>query len=467
MRRYALALAALMIATAAWLALPATASAQQIEQVTERIHKATLDNGLEVYVVEDHTLPLVTIEMVVRNGAFTEPPEYDGLSHLYEHMFFKGNEAIPSQEAYLARQRELGMRWNGTTSTERVNYFFTMPSDRWKAGLEFMKNAIRHPLFKQEELEKERNVVLDELSRNESNPYFHLRRQVDEALWYEFPSYKNTIGDREIISTATREKMITVQNKFYIPNNSALYVAGDVEPQAVVEAANELYGDWEKGPDPFVKYPLPEHPPLEAPKAVIVEQPIQAVAVSIAWHGPDTENDPEATYAADVFSFILNQEGSAFQKALVDSGLTLGASISYYTQRNVGPISISFQTTPDKVQPALEAVAAEIEKFDDPDYFSDEQIETAKTLLEVSDIYSREKTSSWVHTLSFWWSSAGLDYYLGYIENLRAVTREDMTRYVETYIQGQPYVLGALMSSETRETNEFTKDKLLNWFSMP
>jgi len=169
------------------------------------IHSKIMDNGLEVIVIENHIVPLVTIEISVKNGGFVETPEYDGLAHLYEHMFFKANEHIPNQEAYLERTRELGMSWNGSTSEERVNYYFTLPVDSIEAGMEFMKNAIRFPLFLQEELERERPVVIGEYDRNESNPYFYLFKEVSQKLWYKYYSRKNVIGDREVILSATVE----------------------------------------------------------------------------------------------------------------------------------------------------------------------------------------------------------------------------------------------------------------------
>jgi zinc protease len=89
------------------------------------IYNKTLSNGLDVIVVNNPAVPLVTIELDVKNGSYTEPPEYDGLSHLYEHMFFKANSKIPNQERYMERLRELGATFNGTTSEERVNYFIT------------------------------------------------------------------------------------------------------------------------------------------------------------------------------------------------------------------------------------------------------------------------------------------------------------------------------------------------------
>src|SRR5215813_709057 len=120
------------------------------------IDQHTCKNGLSVVVVEDHALPLVTIEIAARNGSMTEPPDYNGLSHLYEHMFFKGNAVIPNQEAYLNRMRQLGMEFNGSTGTERVNYYFTTTADHLHDSMAFMRDAILYPLFDPKELEQEK-----------------------------------------------------------------------------------------------------------------------------------------------------------------------------------------------------------------------------------------------------------------------------------------------------------------------
>ena len=114
---------------------------------TSPYKKTELANGLDVIVVEDHSVPLATIDLTVNTGAFTEPDEYAGLSHLYEHMFFKANAKYPSQEAYMKRVRELGIVYNGYTSGEVVTYFFTLPSKNIVQGIEFMADAIKTPAF--------------------------------------------------------------------------------------------------------------------------------------------------------------------------------------------------------------------------------------------------------------------------------------------------------------------------------
>ena len=143
----------------------AASTAMPIPTGPLKLHTHTLKNGLEVVVVENPAVPIVTIEIAARNGSMNEPLALNGLSHLYEHMFFKANSAIPNQQAYARRLRQLGAVWNGTTSTERVNYFFTLGSQHLEAGVKFMADAIRTPVFDSVEFKKERQVVLGEFDR--------------------------------------------------------------------------------------------------------------------------------------------------------------------------------------------------------------------------------------------------------------------------------------------------------------
>jgi zinc protease len=126
----------------AFLLLFATMAAQAQPRLPENYFWKKLPNGLEIVVIENHKVPLATIEIAVRNGAYTEGAEYSGLSHLFEHMFFKANKDYPDQERFLVRTQELGAIWNGTTGEERVNYYFTFDKDSLTAGLQFMNAAL-------------------------------------------------------------------------------------------------------------------------------------------------------------------------------------------------------------------------------------------------------------------------------------------------------------------------------------
>lgn len=451
-----------------------------------------LPNGLEIIVLRDASVPLATVELAVRNGSFTEPPELNGLSHLFEHMIFKPNKAVLLYNCLLAQQignaqyysranctetaksqTQIGdvtylndadqlNVYNGRTQEEVVEYYFTTTSPYMASAMRRLNDAVRYPTFDEEEFNREKQVVIGEVDRNEANPFFYLNRSLNDKLFYKYPTRKNALGTRESVQAATTDNMRLIQGRYYVPNNSAIVVTGDVNPDEVFKAAEQIFGSWQRrAVDPFKEFPLVEHPPLPKSEGAIVTQPVQNVIVSIGWQGPSIGKDDRSTYAADVFSYILSQPDSRFQRNLVDKGLAAQVGIGYYTQRNVGPIQITFVTTPEKAKAALEAVYAEVAQFDKPDYFSDTELANAKTILESRDLFDREKPSEYAHTLSFWWSSTGIDYFRGYYKNLRSISREDTTRYVKTYIQGKPHVGVALLSPESQTAAKLTEQDLV------
>jgi zinc protease len=427
------------------------------------VQSKQLANGLEVLVIENHAVPLVTIEIDVKNGAYTEGPEFSGLSHLYEHMFFKANKTIASQEAYLRRLNQLGAAWNGSTSEERVNYYITLGVDSLVPGLQFMEDAVRYPLFNQDELVRERPVVLGEFDRNEANPFFHLTRGADTLLWSPgFYTRKTAIGVRDVIISATQAKMNAIKNKFYIPNNSALILSGDITPARGFQLAEQVFGDWPRGGDPFVT-PAPNPPPLTKSAGVIVEQPVNGAALYMVWQGPSVTADPAATYAADLLSTILGNPSSKFQKRLVDSGLTFGVSFSYYTQAHVGPINVFAQTTPDKALDARKAILEELGKIaTDPGYITAKEIAAAKQQVAIQALYQREQASEYAHTVGFWWAVTGnLDYYRTYVPKMQKVTQGDLASYMKKYVIGKPHVASLLVSPADRTKYGFTAGQLV------
>ncbi len=283
----------------------------------------TLANGMEVIVLPDPSVPIVTVEIAVRNGSFTEPPELNGLSHLYEHMFFKTNQALVvygcgqakqfGNTAYYNRQNcdaklklqsvigdvnylgnigQLGITYNGETKEEVVNYYFTTTSPYLSTAIRFVRDAVRFPTFDEEEFTREKEVVIGEIDRNESNPFYYLNHTLNDKLFYKYATRKQPLGTRETVATATTAKMRLIQSRYYVPNNSALVITGSVNPDDAFKFAEQYFGDWERRPvDPFKEFPLVEHPPLAKSDGYIVEQPVQNVLIQIGWHGPSIGKD--------------------------------------------------------------------------------------------------------------------------------------------------------------------------------
>lgn len=409
-----------------------------------------LANGLEVVVIENNRVPLATIEIAVKNGAYTEGPEYSGLSHLFEHMFFKANKDYPDQEKFINRTEELGAIWNGTTNVERVNYFFTFDKDSLEAGLRFMNAAIRYPIYRTEDMQKERPVVDGEFQRGESDPYFQLWIENGKRLWGDLFTRKNPIGEHDIINTATPEKMMIIKDKYYHPNNSILVVTGDVKHEQAFGLAQKIYGDWShSGFDPHEKFPIPEFAPVKETVYHIKESSIaQTPYMMISWHGPEYRKDSAGTLAADVFSTALGLNSSKWQQALIDKGLATYVGLNYSTNRYVGPIDIFVVPNPAKMKECYEEIMNQVAQFADPDYITDEQLQTAKDVLVRNQIRNSEKPSSLASQLTYWWASTSLDYFNDYVTNMTKITKKDIADYVNRYIKGKPYVAGLIINPE-------------------
>jgi zinc protease len=431
--------------------LPTRSEGQRAE-LDKIIQRKVLANGLEVIVVENHGVPLATIEIDVKNGSFTQSPEYEGLAHMYEHMFFRANSTYPEPNQFWDRASDLGAVFNGTTAEERVNYYMTVPAEKLTDGIHLLATALREPLFRKDELERERQVVIGEYDRNESSPFFALSRDMDAKLYPGNFSRKDIIGDRQIILTTTPEKMRTIQKKYYVPNNSALIVAGDVNPATVFSLVEKELGQWSRGADPFTADPIPTIPPLHKSEGVLVEAPVGAVTVQVQWQGPSVGQDPKSTYAADVFSDVLNDPGSKFQQRLVDNGLWQGVGVNYYTLNHTGPITISGQTSAPQLREALAALYSEIAKFDTPGYFTSDELEAVKAHRAVTSAFDRERASGFAHTLGFWWSVASLEYYMGYVDYMAQQSLDDLRAYARKYIVDKPHIAGVLIAPDARRS---------------
>jgi zinc protease len=345
------------------------------------------------------------------------------------------------------------MIWNGTTNIERVNYYFTFDKDSLEAGLKFMNAAIRYPIYRTEDMQKERPVVDGEFQRNESNPWFQLWLETQKRCWGENVTRKNPIGDHDVINTATPEKMMVIKDKYYHPNNSILVICGDVKADETFAMARKIYGDWKhSGFDPHQKYPMVEFKPIQKNDYFISESSIsQTPYMMFQWQGPDFRNDSAGTVIANVFSALLRLNSSKWQQALIDKGLASYADLSYTTNKYVGDIATYVVPNPAKLKECYEEITNQFNLFNDLNYFTDEQLATAKEVIRRNEIRNTEKPSSLASKLTYDWCSTSLDYGTDYIEACMKVTKENLQRYAKTYISSQPYVAGIILSAEANQ----------------
>jgi zinc protease len=309
--------------------------------------------------------------------------------------------------------------------------------------------------------------VIGEYDRNESSPFFQFNTSMSKALWTTAWSRKNPLGERAVIQSTTPEKMRAIEQRYYIPNNTAIIITGDVTADKAFALARNTFGAWKAGPDPAAADPIPPIPPLAHDTALIVEQTIGSVFVMFQWQGPSATRDPAATYAADVFSDVLNQPGSRFQRRLVDSGLFQSVGFNYYTLNHVGPITVFGQTSAQQLREALVALRDELRKLDDPGYFSADELNATKRQRIIGTELGLERASGFAQQLGFWWAVTGLDYFFGYVDTMAKQTPNDLKAYADKYIVGKPHVVGVLLSPDVRRTLNLTPSALLDGGAHP
>ena len=448
---------------AVFVAVSATQASAQRATLETMVRDTVLANGLHVIVVRNATVPIATIEVVVRTGAFSQLTAADeGVPHLLEHMLFRSDGGW----FFEAFSKAEGLAYNGLTDTEAVAYYVTLPAKNLEKGVKLMADLVRSPNFKLETLKEEQKVVNGEIQRKSSEPQYLMHFQSSSALWGEGWRRKNPGGNVLAVNATTTDQLKGFVGKYYIPNNSAVVVSGDVNAPEVFALAAKSFASWKAAEDPLKATPMAPMPPLKATRTGVVEADVTDLTFLIRWQGPSVGTDPGGTYAADVFAELINQPLSGLQRRLVDTGLFQSVSVNYETLRNVGPIELVARTTAENVEAAGAALKKEIRQFGTPGYFTDEDVAIAKKRQQVLSAFQLEAPSTLAHPIATLWSSAGLDYYMGYVDNVRAQTPADVQRFVDTYLAGKPMVLTVLLSSETRRAVRAPLDAILSKWSV-
>jgi len=433
---------------AALLCVTAAAASGQSGGLAVVTRDTTLENGLRLVVIPNPTVPLVTIQVTVRNGAFTQASEEEaGLPHLLEHMLFKSYGSSGFSEA----ANKLDADYNGTTDDETVTYYMTLPSANLDQGVKLMADLMRDRKFSRDDLDSERHVVRGELERSVSNPTYLLSASIDRQLWGTSFTRKNTIGTLPTILNATPTQLRSMYERFYLPNNAAVIFSGDVTAEAAFASAAKHFVRWKRGADPHANLEIPPIPPLERHQVVIVDQDVADITMIVRWHGPSVRADRDATFAADVFSSIINDPVSDIQARLVDTGLFQSVSMSYLTRAHVGPITLMATTNADQLVEASKALRAEIDRFAEPGYITKEILEIAKKRREVDWVMAMETPSGLAAFVGDLWSVADLDYVRGYLPEMQKQDEASLKQFVDTYLAGKPRVMGIMLSASTRK----------------
>lgn len=437
-----------------------------------------LENGLNVFITENHSVPLVYIEIAVRTGAISQTKEDAGLFHLYEHMMFKGNTKYPTSSSFQKALTDMGVAsWNGSTSVQCVNYFFTIPTEALFEGLDFWSNAVRNLLLNPKELENEKEVVISEIVGNQNKPSRISWNFLNTSLFPDAPWQCDPSGSEENVQKATVEDLRKIQSEFYVPNNAALFIGGDVNPKETLKMVKEIYGDWEKNEkskaDDAAVFQNPN--PLKENKfAVFVNDEIspQIAQVEIVYRGPDSDVDLENMYPGDVLSSYMRNPTSDYKSKILaneyfqipDSDY-IGASNNSY--RRLGTFmqwSIMFspeKNLPDRVKKYYDETASILK-----DYSESKKIvpkEEKKIIVQGikdSAVWDSETSKGSLSTIRSWWADCGAEYCHTYLQKVSAVKDSDISSFLKKYIVDKNALVIVSVNPATYEAqkSEFEKE---------
>ncbi|MEO0284077.1 MAG: pitrilysin family protein [candidate division WOR-3 bacterium] len=406
------------------------------------INSFVLKNKLNVYLVKNEISPIVTVLLAFRAGGEYQSPHDAGLFHLVEHMFFKGNKKYKTQEEFMEKIRELGILYNGATSLNYVIYYYTSTKENLKKVLEFSYNAITGILFDEKELEKERTVVLDEYNRDYSDPLENFYMDISR-LFYEELYYKtDLLGPKYNILKADKKIMLNQYDKFYGPENCFLIISGDIDFEKTEKIVRKIFERWNKK----VFYQKPEKlPELKTKKLLnIKSSQVRSARIEIIFRGPGTLYERKDTYIGDLVAKIFSLPYSPFQKEFVNTGLSSSATLSYYTKSATGEIYFSFELEKEKIEEVKKKIDELLNSIDDERWFPEEIIEDAKISIENEFSLKTENPEGFAHELAFWVTTADLDYFVNYINEIKKINKEDIKNFFNKYIKNKNFVMGII-----------------------
>jgi len=443
--------AAKALVVAAGLAiLPGTATAQELKVPTETFRLA---NGLTVIVHEDHSAPVVAVNVWYHVGSGREVEGRSGFAHLFEHMMFQGSANV-GDDKHFAFIQEAGGTLNGSTNADRTNYFEQVPSNYLEMALWLEADRMGFLLdaMTEEKLANQRDVVKNERRQNyENRPYGMSFIRMGELLYPEdHPYHWPTIGYQEDLTAASMEDVKGFFRTWYAPNNASLVVAGDVKPADVRRLAEKYFGPIPAG-SPVPK-PTPRPVRLAGDVREVLEDRVTLPQVSISWPAVEQwhADDPALSMLANVLG--QGKTSRLFERLIYREQAAQSASASYGGRELAGSFQVTVMAREGTSLSQMErAVYEEIGRLaaEGP---TEQELVAAKNGAESSFVMSLASTLGKADRLNSYYTFRGKpDLFNEDLARFRAVTADDVKRVAQAYLVGKPHVVLSTVPAGKRE----------------
>ena len=423
-----------------FLVLFAALSFAQDMRVTEKV----LPNGLKVLLKEEHKAPVVTFQVWYKVGSRNEKLGTTGMSHLLEHMMFKGTKKHGPKTFSQTVQRN-GGNDNAFTAKDYTAYFETFAADRIAISLDLESDRMQNLLIDPNEFEPERKVVMEERRmRTDDDPTATMVEEMTAAAFIAHPYEWPVIGWMADIGHITRDELYNHYRMYYSPNNATIVVVGDFNTGKLYPQIEKYFGRIPRGPAaPRVAAIEPKQ---LGERRIIVKKQAELPAVFAGYHTPDIKH-PDS-YALEVLQGILSSgKSSRLYKSLVyDKQLALYAGGDYDDiTSDPNLFYIYAGVMPGKSTGEVEqALYAEIEKLKTAPV-TDEELQKAKNQIEASFIMGQGSVFYQAMLLGKFQTVANWNLLEKYVDNIRAVTKEDVQRVARQYFSEDNRTVGILI----------------------
>jgi zinc protease len=445
----------------ALLALPVGLLAQTklVEKVEKRgseivipYEKYVLSNGLTLIIHEDHSDPVVHVDVTYHVGSAREEIGKSGFAHFFEHMMFQGSDNV-GDEQHFKIVTEAGGTLNGSTNRDRTNYYQTVPSNQLEKmiWLEADRMGFLLDAVTQRKFEVQRETVKNERGQNYDNrPYGLVQEVISKNLFpYGHPYSWLTIGYIEDLNRVNVDDLKNFFLRWYGPNNAALTIGGDVKPADVVRMVEKYFGSIPRGPD--VAPTILAAPVVATDRYVtLVDNYARLPLLSITFPTVPAYHNDEA--ALDCLAEIIGQgKNSVMYQQLVKSQKALNASVSHFTSELSGQLSMQITPAPNATLADTKKLVDEAMKVFETRGVTDEDIAKFKGSVESQTINGLQSVAGKVSQLANYQTMTGNANMIGKeLTSYSAVTKEDVWRVYNQYVKGK----GSIVLSVATKANE-------------
>jgi zinc protease len=425
-----------------------------IPAIPPGVKLTTLDNGLTIIVREDHSAPVVSAQAWCMAGSIHEGKWLGaGMSHVLEHMLFKGTTTRPGSRIDQEVQ-EAGGYMNAYTSFDRTVYHIDVPNTGAKVAIDILCDIMQNATLPPEEMEKEKQVIVREMDMNVDDPGRRASRRLFETAYTKSPYRFTVIGYPDIFHELKADDIRAYYHEKYAPNNIFYSVAGDVKDEEVVAQIRDAYAKAKaKALPPVV---LPAEPKQTAPREVIEEAPIELGHFHFAWHIPELRH-PDVP-ALDVLAVLLGNGRSSrlYQEVREKKGVVHSADAWTYSPGNPGLFGMSAMVDADKFLPAREALLEEVEKMCAAPVAPEELSKAVKQFVSAT-LATRKTMQGQAQDLGGnWLAASDLNFSERYLAAIKRLTPVDLQRVARAYLTAENCTLYALLptGSAPKATSE-------------